>query len=350
MKIQGKVLFTLALSILFSNISQVQAQTQSKYFVIQNVATDRTRVYERCGRGPGCSHRLVLETKTLYGMPTDTDTPQNRYRLRTWLGTFKIAQWRKFYADQAKKHSPWWGPDFPTLPRKGASLLEWIKVKYQAPGYSREGTRGAFGWYAAILNPSPDGQWMHGTYGWGSDGDKFMDKFVEEGGGGYLNFSSGCTRVENQAAAWMQHHLPVGTEIYRIYAIEDIADPRLTYYENQKKPAAWDWVLTKEIGLPALSSDKNSVQARGLSKDMVLEQGRFLLDQYPNRVAIRGGNAGRSIRDRARQDQGEGNNYKIPRSQFRGVYLVDEGRLQNYDHPESLTVHNSNKIPADLIQ
>lgn len=325
----------------------ILASAESPYFVIQNVATDRTRVYEKCGRGPGCSNRLVLETRTLFGMPSVREAGRSRTSLRTLLGTFTITEWKKFYSDRAGKHSPWWGPGFPALPRSGASLLEWVKPKYQAAGFSREGTRGAFGWYAAMLSPNPDGQWLHGTYGWGADGDSFMDKFVDDNGLGYMNYSSGCTRVENQAVAWMQHHLPPGTKIYRIYALEELADPRLTYYENQRKPSAWDWVLTTAS---QSSSDKEFVRAQNLPASSILESGKFILDQYPDVVKVRAArsSSGSSrIGSGARVELGTGNNYAIRRSEFAGVYFVDEGRLENYQHPASLDARGDIEISAE---
>lgn len=340
LKLSSILLTTLA------TLTSVQVLAQSKYFVIQNIATDRTRVYERCFDSANCSHKMILETKTLFGLPSEGSSKQDKERFRTWLGSFKISDWKKFYNDSAKKHAPWWGENFPALPKKGATLFQWIDSKYMPKtGYSEEGTRGAFGWYAAILTPSPDGQWLHGTYGWGADKDKFMDKYVEDGGSAYLNMSSGCSRVENRAAAWMNHNLPVGTEIYRVYALEELKDERLSRYPKNRSVETWNWILTKEKS--ALTSDADSVRRRGISADQILETGSLDLDQYPDKVGIKNrGSTGRN--GRSTRDYIDGNNYKISKKDFRGVYLVDEGRLSDYAHPAGLTVHKSNHIPADL--
>jgi hypothetical protein len=326
------------------------AFAQSKYFVVQNVAADRTRVYERCTTSSNCAHKMILEAKSLFGMPKDNDAGGgNKFHLRTWLGTFKIQSWRKFYADGRGKHAPWWGDGFPAPPRKGAGILTWISPRYMPSGYNHEeGLRGPFGWYAAILDPVPDGQWMHGTFGWGADGDKFLSNLMTESGGGYLNFSSGCARVENRAIAWMQHHLPKGTEVYRVYAIENVADVNLQRYAAVKKKGIdWDWILTDE---KSGSSDAGEVKSRDSSEFSIIEQGRFTLDQYPNPVAIkRGGTSGRSISERnAQKDFMIGNNYLLPKDEFQGVFLIDEGRFKDYRHPSRLTAHSSKEIPADL--
>jgi hypothetical protein len=325
------------------------ASAQSKYFVIQNVATDRTRVYERCSTSESCPHKLILETRSLFGMPKDEDLPgADKYRLRTWLGTFKIQTWKKFYADGKGKHAPWWGPGFPELPRKNSSLFSWISPYYMPDGYAEDGMRGAFGWYAAILSPVPDGQWMHGTFGWGADKDNFLNNQVQENGHGYLNFSSGCARVENRAIAWMQHNLPKGTEVYRVYAIEELADPSLKNYAAAKsKRASWDWILTTET--TAESSDAAAVRARLNPSISILEQGTFILDQYPGKVSIKHSRSDlRSIGARTRKDFMIGNNYLLPRNEFQGVFLIDEGRFRNYLHPARLTAHASKEIPRDL--
>ncbi len=47
----------------------------------------------------------------------------------------------------------------------------------------------------------------------------------------------------------------------------------------------------------------------------------------------------------------EGNLYKVPASELKGVFLVDEGRVVGYQHPKSLKVggHADRKLPSLVL-
>jgi hypothetical protein len=203
--------------------------------------------------------------------------------------------------------------------------------------------RGAFGWYTALTGPNSQSQWIHGTFGWGSDGDKFIQatKGLDNGLLGRIAAafkdlrSHGCTRVENRAIAYMRHILPVGTEIFRVYAKEALRDPSLAAYQLQKQTKPWDYILTKEgvrqTGGP--DSDKNLSLARGVSSNLILEKGEYQVDQYPTAQGyIKGASNGQ------RRKGYSGNIYDIDDANFRGVFVVDEGRFIGYAHPAGVPV------------
>lgn len=309
-----------------ANVAQSQA-TASKYFIIQNVATEKNRVYEKCSEYPGCPHKLVFETDMLVGKDKD-DT-------RTILGVFKINNWVKFYQDKAAKYPSWYDPNYPKTPAPDSSSRDWMKNKYMPNG---EGdVRGAFGWYAATLEPNAFGQWMHGTIGWGSDGDKFINKAKK----GFIAFfadlrSHGCSRHENRAIAYLRHLVSIGTPVIKVYAEEKISDASLARYESQKAPILFNYILTKDQ-VRANNSDsiEYSVVQEKLNKGLItendiLEQGSYLADRYPTVQAIN--------EDKSAKSGKSGDVYDIGREKFRGVFLIDEGRLVNYRHPSELNV------------
>lgn len=323
----------------------IPAGQASRYFVVVNIATERTRIYERCTSSPGCGHRMIFETPVLVGLPKDDASKEDKFRLRTQVGTFRISSWKKFYMDSAQKYAPWWSPNFPKLPRVGASIFDWYHSRI-LPKNSNYEARGAFGWYAAHLTPSPDGQWLHGTFGWGADKGKFIDKYIEDSAGAYLNMSSGCVRHENRAIAYMRHILPEGTEIYRVYAREALRDEKLSRYANQQAKPIWNWILTNEgVNAEGPTSDASSVMSRGVLAGNILEKGSFEINQYPKGIGLWGGTS-----EKNRTKFTNGNVYGIKEGEFKGVFLVDEGQFVDYAHPrtELITVHSSNAIPSDL--
>jgi hypothetical protein len=302
--------------------------TRSKYIVIQNIATERTRVYERCTETPDCAHRLVMETEMVVGRTEGPKESPDSYLTRA--GWFRLTEWRKFYEDQQRLHASWYDPKYPPLPAPGASALDWIKKEKHQPNPETNISRGAFGWYAAFVGPNANYQWIHGTYGWGSEGDRF----IRETRGWLANLvgnprSSGCTRLENRAVAYLRHILQPGTDVIRVYAMEGYRDPSKKAYLTQQNGIRWDWILTKEdVRRNGATSDRNSVLARNVPADMILEQGSYIVDQYPNAVAFDFSASSRDVR------KGQsGNTYELPVSSLRGVYLVDEGRFYNYSHP-----------------
>ena len=318
----------------------VVTSSGSRYVVIQNVATERMRIYERCTSAPGCANRLVMETEMVVGRDTKKDN------FLTWLGRYKITEWVKFYQDQAEHYPSWYDPNYPALPKPGSSSKSWMSSKVM-PGKKGD-MRGAFGWYAATLAPNANYQWIHGTIGWGADGTKHIEMTRNT----FLNIianprSSGCTRLENRAVAFARDLLPVGTEIIRVYAREAFRDASRARYAAQAQPRAWEFILTKE-GVRqkgAATSAKNAVLARGVSQDMILEQGSYAVDQFPNAVPFKEDASWKS-----RVKGKSGNTYNIPDDGFRGYYLVDDGTFVNYTHPAGLDVggFEGAAIPAAL--
>ena len=302
------------------------SSSSSKYVVIQNVATEKMRVYERCNSAPGCANRLVMETEMVVGRDTKKENFQ------TWLGRYKITDWVKFYQDGQAHYPSWYDPNYPAVPKPDSGGQAWMSKKVMP---NKKGDmRGAFGWYAAMLAPNVNYQWIHGTIGWGSD----KTKFIEMTRGTLLNIianprSSGCTRLENRAVAYARDLLPVGTEILRVYAHEGYRDASRARYELQKTAKTWEFILTKE-GVRksgAAGSEKNSVLARGVSQEMILETGSYQVDQFPDAVPFKPG-AGWKSRIKGKS----GNTYDIADEAFQGVFLVDEGTFVNYAHPAGL--------------
>ncbi|MFS4457805.1 L,D-transpeptidase [Bdellovibrio sp. HCB2-146] len=316
--------------------------SSSKYFVIQNVATERTRVYERCTTSPDCPHKLVMETEMVVGRPEEGLEGDPKAFI-TWLGHARISEWVKFYQD-VKGHYPRWYSEGTKTPGPINGLLgrtigarKWI-VK---GGDGKSTIHGAFGWYAAKVTPADpkDGmnyQWMHGTMGWGSDGatpieltrSSFMNIVSNPG-------SAGCTRLENRAIAYLRSLLPVGTDIYRVYARE--SSRNLSRYAGlENNPAPWNFILTKIGGGKSggLEADANKVMAGGFSQNDLLEQGTYQVDRYPNVSPLNYKempSSGRSG-DRYRIDSDKAAD--AARTNFRGYFLVDEGRFVDYAHPD----------------
>lgn len=330
------VFTSLVLTQLAATAQQNTAQ-QSRYFIIQNIATEKTRVYERCTVTPGCAHRMVYQTDMLVGRIKSDE-------MNTNVGTFKISNWIKFYQDYAGKWTSWYDPSYPELPKPGSSALAWgarsIRPNKEAAG------RGNFGWYAAILTPSDSKQWIHGTIGWGADGDKFIEKSKE----GFANIfadlrSHGCTRVENRAIAYLQNLVPEGSDLYRVYAIENLADTTLSSYETQKNPIPFQYILTKtQVRQKSPNSSSAEVFATlGLSADSIIEKGLYYANQYPTPLSLQKVRASSGL---------SGNTYKIDVKEFTGVFNVDTGQLINYAHPKSMPidgVRNSSQFPADVF-
>lgn len=302
----------------------------SKYILIQNVATEKMRIYERCSPTP-CSNHLIMETDMVVGRPEGSGANQQAFY--TWLGRFKITQWVKFYQDGAESYPSWYDPNYPALPPPGASMSSWISSRLLPSG--KGGPRGAFGWYTALTGPNSNNEWVHGTMGWGADGDKFIKETRKV----WLNIfsdprSHGCTRVENRAIAYTRHILPEGTEIFRVYAQEALRDPSLSAYANQRLGQTWNFTLTKEgVRSNGPDADAAATAARGIPESLVLERGSYVVNKMPSIVPYKKG-AGWISRVKGKS----GNTYDIDDNQFHGVYLVDEGRFIGYRHPESLPV------------
>ena len=116
---------------------------KGEYFVVQNVATERARVYKRGCDSGACDHELVLEAQVAMG--------QDKNGERTWVGSYRITDWVKFYQDGKKHYPSWYDARYPKLPKPGKGFNTWLRKKYM-PEVKDEKIgvmRGAFGWYAA---------------------------------------------------------------------------------------------------------------------------------------------------------------------------------------------------------
>ncbi len=306
-----------------------------KYFIVQNIATERTRVYEKCQENletkvciNGTKNRLVFETEMVVGGDD----------MRSDVGVQNISHWVKFYQDNNSpvKYPSWYDPTFPETPKGGYG--KWFKPKVMPNGIGE--MRGAFGWYAAIMDPTSTGQWIHGTIGWGSDEDHFIKVAHGKGLVGFLGKtfsdmrSHGCTRHENRAVAYLQSLVPAGTALIKIYAKEGLADETLTRYEGQQTPLRWNWILTKEdvrVKNPNVSTAE-AVQARGVKSDQYIDEGTYDVDQYPEALPIRTGKSGESGKS--------GDSYKLFKDAItQGVFLVDEGVVtRDYKHPAGIKI------------
>lgn len=318
--------------------STVSAETGdlSKYILIQNIATERARIYERCTATPGCPHRMIMETEMVVGQIKGGD------ETATWAGRYKISQWVKFYQDGAAQYPSWYDPGSPALPDPGSSMGSWVSKKLLPNG--KGSVRGAFGWYAAMVAPNANYQWVHGTMGWGADGDTFIQAPKK----GLISIfkdlrSHGCTRVENRAAAFMRHYLTPGTEVLRVYAMEGLRDKSLARYQGQTSTKPWEFILTKDGVRQSNgpSADRATVLSRGVTNDRILEQGTYDVDQYPTMVRL--------VEDASKGERRKGksgNTYGIDDSSFRGTFLVDEGRFVDYSHPAGIDVGGfENRMP-----
>ena len=320
-----------------------QAQSASKYFIVQNLATEKMRIYERCTTSSTCAHRMIFETDMVVGKISGDK------ELWTRVGTYKVEKWVKFYEDAGQAYPSWYDPNYPATPAAGNSFTAWTSSS-ALPG-GKGAMRGAFGWYAAMLAPNPDGQWIHGTIGWGSDGDTF----IQQTRGFFANIfsdprSHGCTRLENRAIAYVQSFITPGTDVYRVYAKEGVADSQLQSYQGQRNPVQFNYILTKEQvrkdnpNSSSRSAVESRIQAGKLSSSEVLEEGSYLASQYPSVMALNGGRAssGKS-----------GDTYSLGASAFHGAFLVDQGRFVNYEHPANMPrggVSGSGAIIPDSLK
>lgn len=293
------------------------------HFVIQNIATEKLRVYQKqCDEVTNvCRHKMVMESDMAVG---EDDS-------KTWtiLGYFKITEWWKFYQDGAANYPSWYRRGFPMPPKAGSSVMKWTKSKYMP---KRGGNvRGAFGWYTAKLGPDPRAQWTHGTIGWGSDKNKYIEATREF----WNNFftdprSSGCSRLNNEAIAYLRELVPVGSPIIKIYAKEAYLDKDLTGYSGKK--FYWKYILTKENAYKKYnySSDAKKVRAREVRSSQVLERGTYRVDRLPTVYKFYDGKDLSKYEAREKQ---RGNIYRVPRKKMRGVFYVDAGLIKNYSHP-----------------
>ncbi|CAE79089.1 hypothetical protein AB1A81_05385 [Bdellovibrio bacteriovorus] len=344
-------------------LSAKQLQTAaSKYFVIQNIATEKTRVYERCTETPSCPHKLVMETEMVVGRPEE-GTKTDPHAFKTWLGHARISEWIKFYQD-GQGHYPHWykaGQDLKTIPgpiTDGMSKLISSRKWMVDDAQGNSTIYGAFGWYAAKITPADEingmnYQWLHGTMGWGKDGAAaieltrgfFMNMFSNPG-------SAGCTRLENRAIAYLRSILTPGTDIYRVYARESTREaevitgifkkkttPLPRYAHNFEKPMVWNYILLTDGAQRSggLSADAKNIIDKAIpviAGQNLIEQGTYDVDQYPNANELNYGRSAASGNsgDRYRIDSGWEKD--AAKTNFTGYFLVDEGRFIDYKHPD----------------
>lgn len=293
-----------------------------KYFMIQNIATEKVRVYQNCAtvdEAGKCHHKLVLETDMVAG--EDTPTKDRR----SILGSYTITSWHKFYEDNKKNFPSFFDPNYPELPKPGASIDQWMSKDLLPKG--KGAIRGSFGWYTAKIGPDASEQWTHGTFGWGEDAGEFI-KIAKDSRVDLR--SAGCTRVENQAIAFMREILVERSKVYKIYAKESLKDKGLKRYENSKAQK-WSWILTTDGVRSTTAKSAAKHHTSKTSKD-VLDEGSYSLNQKPTVAS--------------------GNVYKIKADSFKGTFLVDEGRLANYEHPKEIRVggYKEKTLPAVVTE
>lgn len=299
---------------------------------------------------------MLMETEIVVGEDRD-HYPLGTGKGRSVLGSFRITGWTKFYEDSEGHYPAWYKENYPEVP--GAVIHDprvWLNQKYMPFNSNGKKTgvmRGAFGWYTAFLGPNPFGQWLHGTIGWGAD----KDFYIKDTKKLFPNIffdprSSGCTRNNNEAIAFLRHLVGIGTPVIKIYAKETLYDPTLSRYPDVS--AQWNYVLTKTkikeadryevlkyLGLTGeeldtwwkLSKDTEIVLDPNNPLLQVLEVGSYQVDIHPDPVKYTPGeNMGRFGRKLGRN----GNIYGIRSKDMRGLFYVDTGQLENYEHPPKI--------------
>jgi len=291
-----------------SSGSSSTSASGDEHFVVINVATEMIRLYKRCHAPEACKNKMLMEFHGTVG--------DNSGGRRSDVGVYKATSWTKFYEVQGE-YAGWYRPGYPALPKVG-SRGGWLSKKASPPGFS--GPRGAFGWYTVFVGPNNDGQWMHGTTGWGADKSnlvRFQDSFL----GGIADIfaklgSHGCTRLSNEAIAYMRSNFRVGEYLIKIYAKETLKDQSLQGYPAKGDLGHFPYIIT------TVGYGKNNAQHEVAARDVVLadgtpqsewlEQGTFDYDQTPTPAS--------------------GDHYHV--GNFQGVFNVDDGTLSSdYRHP-----------------
>lgn len=311
------------------------------YFMIQNIASEKLRVYKRVCEEDSCFNKMVLESDLAVG--------EKEGGTMTRLGYYKITSWHKFYRDRGGKYPSWYDPKlkYPVVP-KGKGVIAWLKSgKYRKykNGKKAPGPRGAFGWYTAKVGPNPGGQWTHGTVGWGQDKKKFILLTRK----GWINAlsdprSHGCSRTDNETIAYVRTLLPVGAPIIKIYAKEAIEEPNMSRYQGHKE-ASWDYALTSRYLRKEDHDTADAEDNRHVAENLILERGTYTVDQFPNAKEFKSG---------SEKDDRKGktaNIYGVSSSNMKGVFYVDSGRVENYRHPRGLRVGGyKSGLPSFMVK
>lgn len=325
-----------------------------KYYVVINVATETIRVYERQCLDNSCPSKMIMESEVVVG--EDRNLPkEQKGKGRSILGSYRVTGWAKFYQDSEGHYPAWYRDGYPALPDIGDnSWRDWFKnaaMPVNAEGKKVGSMRGAFGWYAAFVTPNPYGQWTHGTIGWGANHDEYIKKTKKL----LTNIvsdprSSGCTRNNNEAIAFIRQLVDTGTPIIKVYAKEALYDRSLTNYREETKD--WQYILTKKAGeksdreevlksLNVSSSDVDSFWSAKRSGgslildpksplNQILEVGTYKLDTQPTPIAY---TPGEKMGKLSRSVGRKGNVYGIKTKDMYGTYYVDAGMLADYHHP-----------------
>lgn len=327
-----------------------------KYFAVVNVASERLRIYERICADNSCPHKMLMETEVVVG--EDKNHPkEEKGKGRSVLGSYRVTGWAKFYQDAEGHYPAWYRDGYPATPNPEAKWNEWFSKKVMPAdidGKVHGSMRGAFGWFAAFVAPEAYGQWTHGTLGWGSDKDSFIKKVKKP----LINIisdprSSGCTRNNNEAIAFIRQMLEIGAPIIKIYAIEKIMDPTLQNYPNMSE--SWNYVLTKnkthemkrEMVLQALKISDAELNAFWEAKkaggelildpksplNQILEVGTYDLDTRPDFMEYI---PGEKLARYKNKIQATGNVYGVKSTAMHGTFYVDSGLLEGYAHPDEI--------------
>lgn len=294
-----------------------------KFYVVQNIATEVIRVYERSCLTKVCKNKMILEAEMVAGEDMDG--------VRTWLGSFNLLHWKKFYQDNAGHYPSWYHPDYPMPPKDGKNALTWFKKKYmpEVNGDRKGDMRGAFGWYAGFVGPNSNAQWTHGTIGWGESSIDMIKRTKKI----LANFfaaprSHGCSRTDNMTISYLREILPPGTKFMKVYAIEKLMDEELASYDKEEEKT-WDWILTKNGSqkINGQTSDREKVLASGITEEDAITWGTYKIDTYPDVIEFK------EIGEWSRKIGRKGNVYGVDKDQMKGVLYIDTGLFQDYEHP-----------------
>jgi hypothetical protein len=276
---------------ILSNIFQKKTVLNPDYpkYIVANLATLKLRVYQLpCDT---CSGELIFTTDMVVGKDTPTE--------RTKPGYYKIYRWEQFHVDYEKKYLPW----YKNPPKPGSTRSQW-------------GAVGAFGWYAALLDPNAGGQWMHGTLGWASEEEKFIEHTMREGGTAIRVKSKGCTRVSNPAISFLRDHVPVGSYLFRIYAKEEIKE------DTPVQEVSWSHELKR--------------------KNKVLDQGTWTRELKAEAIPVQ------DKKDKIKGTR-PSNPYELNINTL-GNFVVDKGQIKSdYRHPKKIKSGGLPKAPDFFI-
>lgn len=301
-------------------VKSPEREKASKYTIITNVATEKIRVYRQCEKEEKCFNKMVFEQDVVNGEDDDGT--------KTDLGSFRITSWDKFY-EISGKYPAWYKPGYPDVPGPDKGLSAWFSEDVMPNKIGQ--MRGAFGWYTAKVGPNANGQWLHGTSGWGDNSRDFIliKKSLQ---GSIINLftsirSHGCTRIDNKSIAYLRSLLPVGTPYLKVYAKEGVRYVKKIGYHRE--PGQWNYIITKKGAGKTNDhqlADEEIVLAESTDPSDWIERGTFEVDQYPSPVAFHS----------SKKNSVGGDLYHLGENAISGIFLVDEGTLYNYHHPKGL--------------